>query len=191
LIFTSIFFFLMLRRPPTSTLFPYTTLFRSVDRRPAGRRAFLGLHFLRSRRRRRELRHLQHPVADRAVPPRAPALPLSRLLDQGQPQDVLQSAFPADRRLRRRNLAATRARRDSFLIRAPSRVAVKWRMLYRALRPLLFMLDPERAHGLSLESLDVLTRLGAASLAATPAPRVPVRGMGLAFPNPVDLAAGL
>src|SRR2546429_9802562 len=26
------FFFLMIRRPPRSTLFPYTTLFRSVDR---------------------------------------------------------------------------------------------------------------------------------------------------------------
>src|SRR6266508_4993777 len=31
------FFFLMIRRPPRSTLFPYTTLFRS--RRHAGRRA--------------------------------------------------------------------------------------------------------------------------------------------------------
>src|SRR5690606_41351880 len=30
------FFFVMLRRPPRSTLFPYTTLFRS-PRRPAGR----------------------------------------------------------------------------------------------------------------------------------------------------------
>src|SRR5215467_3718280 len=28
------FFFLMIRRPPRSTLFPYTTLFRSWDRRP-------------------------------------------------------------------------------------------------------------------------------------------------------------
>src|SRR5258708_35364493 len=28
------FFFLMIRRPPRSTLFPYTTLFRSADRRP-------------------------------------------------------------------------------------------------------------------------------------------------------------
>src|SRR3712207_8101751 len=28
------FFFLMIRRPPRSTLFPYTTLFRSHDRRP-------------------------------------------------------------------------------------------------------------------------------------------------------------
>src|SRR2546430_13730218 len=27
------FFFLMIRRPPRSTLFPYTTLFRSEDRR--------------------------------------------------------------------------------------------------------------------------------------------------------------
>src|SRR2546422_2784418 len=27
----SSFFFLMIRRPPRSTLFPYTTLFRSVD----------------------------------------------------------------------------------------------------------------------------------------------------------------
>src|SRR2546430_13043333 len=26
------FFFLMIRRPPRSTLFPYTTLFRSIDR---------------------------------------------------------------------------------------------------------------------------------------------------------------
>ncbi len=64
-------------------------------------------------------------------------------------------------------------------------------MLYRALRPLLFALDPETAHGLSLKSLDVLARLGIASLAATSAPRVPVRVMGLDFPNPVGLAAGL
>src|SRR3989475_7998271 len=32
----SLFFFLMIRRPPRSTLFPYTTLFRSDDR--GGRR---------------------------------------------------------------------------------------------------------------------------------------------------------
>src|SRR5256885_11215716 len=30
------FFFLMIRRPPRSTLFPYTTLFRSCGRRMAG-----------------------------------------------------------------------------------------------------------------------------------------------------------
>src|SRR5256885_13136165 len=31
------FFFLMIRRPPRSTLFPYTTLFRSVGLPPRGR----------------------------------------------------------------------------------------------------------------------------------------------------------
>src|SRR3712207_8222944 len=34
----SVSFFLMIRRPPRSTLFPYTTLFRSRPRAPAGRR---------------------------------------------------------------------------------------------------------------------------------------------------------
>src|SRR5947209_12363061 len=32
-VFCSIFFFLMIRRPPRSTLFPYTTLFRSSSMR--------------------------------------------------------------------------------------------------------------------------------------------------------------
>src|SRR6266566_1588644 len=35
LLFFFFFFFLMIRRPPRSTLFPYTTLFRSVGHRPA------------------------------------------------------------------------------------------------------------------------------------------------------------
>src|SRR3712207_7109599 len=50
------FFFLMIRRPPRSTLFPYTTLFRSVDagvadddRRLDGDLA--GVHLLLDRRR--------------------------------------------------------------------------------------------------------------------------------------------
>src|SRR3712207_7669270 len=34
-----VFFFLMIRRPPRSTLFPYTTLFRSPDLQGAGPRA--------------------------------------------------------------------------------------------------------------------------------------------------------
>src|SRR5690349_22044251 len=33
---TNVFFFLMIRRPPRSTLFPYTTLFRSLSRRLRG-----------------------------------------------------------------------------------------------------------------------------------------------------------
>ncbi len=64
-------------------------------------------------------------------------------------------------------------------------------MVYRAVRPLLFALDPETAHCLSLASLDALTRFGAASFVASAPPRIPVRVMGLDFPNPVGLAAGL
>ena len=64
-------------------------------------------------------------------------------------------------------------------------------MLYSAVRPLLFTLDPETAHCTSLASLDALSRLGAAPFLAGAAPRIPVRAMGLDFPNPVGLAAGM
>src|SRR6266851_7643278 len=37
LLYLILFFFLMIRRPPRSTLFPYTTLFRSRRRREGGR----------------------------------------------------------------------------------------------------------------------------------------------------------
>ncbi len=65
----------------------------------------LGLHLLRPRRRRRELRHLQHPVADRALPHARPPLPLPRLLDRAEPQDGLQGRVPADAGPRQRPLA--------------------------------------------------------------------------------------
>src|SRR5882762_10950222 len=48
------FFFLMIRRPPRSTLFPYTTLFRSRRALRAGLRGRdLRRHLLLHRRRRR------------------------------------------------------------------------------------------------------------------------------------------
>src|SRR2546430_11712431 len=40
--FTITFFFLMIRRPPRSTLFPYTTLFRSPQRGHARQRHLVG-----------------------------------------------------------------------------------------------------------------------------------------------------
>lgn len=59
---------------------------------------------------------------------------------------------------------------------------------YPLVRPLLFCLEPERAHHLALDGLDLLHRLRG----ARPAPRVlPRVVMGLEFPNPVGLAAGL
>jgi dihydroorotate dehydrogenase len=64
-------------------------------------------------------------------------------------------------------------------------------MLYRAVRPFLFALDPETAHSLTLKSLDCLERLGLAAIAAGPTALLPVRIMGLEFPNPVGLAAGM
>src|SRR5256714_12428238 len=44
----------MIRRPPRSTLFPYTTLFRSLPRVGAGERALLVSEELRIRQRLRE-----------------------------------------------------------------------------------------------------------------------------------------
>src|SRR3712207_7425389 len=40
-----VFFFLMIRRPPRSTLFPYTTLFRSVHNSPLSEIAVLGFEY--------------------------------------------------------------------------------------------------------------------------------------------------
>mgnify|MGYP001338126546 CR=1 FL=1 len=62
-------------------------------------------------------------------------------------------------------------------------------MLYALARPLLFALDPERAHELTLGLADAPLRLGL--LRVPRAPGTPVRAMGLEFPNAVGLAAGL
>src|SRR5689334_24695883 len=69
------FFFLMIRRPPRSTLFPYTTLFRSrgPGRRPGleqHRRAALrqDLHPRRRRLRRRPYRHAAVRTVREAFP---------------------------------------------------------------------------------------------------------------------------
>ena len=64
-------------------------------------------------------------------------------------------------------------------------------MLYPLFRPLLFSLDPERAHELAFGSLDVAAKLGVARFAISHAADDPVEVMGLRFPNRVGLAAGL
>ncbi|WP_207061074.1 quinone-dependent dihydroorotate dehydrogenase [Motiliproteus sp. SC1-56] len=63
-------------------------------------------------------------------------------------------------------------------------------MSYTLLQSLLFRLDPETAHHLSLRGLDVLERSGLSDMLFS---RVdaPVEVMGLRFPNAVGLAAGL
>ncbi len=64
-------------------------------------------------------------------------------------------------------------------------------MLYALARPLLFSLDPESAHRITLRLADAARSLRLIGLAGRAPPRMPVRAMGLEFPNPVGLAAGL
>jgi dihydroorotate dehydrogenase len=59
------------------------------------------------------------------------------------------------------------------------------------LRPLLFALEAETAHGFTLGALRALHRLGLAAGAARAAPACERSVMGITFPNPVGLAAGL
>lgn len=62
---------------------------------------------------------------------------------------------------------------------------------YALARPLLFSLDAETAHHLTLGALPMLRASGALALAAGPAVDDPVEVMGLRFRNRVGLAAGL
>ena len=63
--------------------------------------------------------------------------------------------------------------------------------LYPLFRPLLFAADPEAAHALVLDGLDMAARTGLARLGAPRLPEAPVTAMGMRFPNRVGLAAGL
>ncbi len=64
-------------------------------------------------------------------------------------------------------------------------------MLYELARPFLFHIDPETAHRLTLPSFKLVHRLGLAGLPGRTLAGRPVRALGLEFPNPVGLAAGL
>ncbi len=63
--------------------------------------------------------------------------------------------------------------------------------MYTLLRPLLFTLDAESAHHLTLESLRIAAGSGLLRSCVTAVPSLPRRVMGIDFPNPVGLAAGL
>ncbi|PTR22815.1 dihydroorotate oxidase A [Luteibacter sp. OK325] len=63
--------------------------------------------------------------------------------------------------------------------------------MYELIRPLLFALDAETAHGLTLYASDVAQRSGLSGLIATPPAPLPVHVFDIDFPNPVGLAAGL
>ncbi len=63
--------------------------------------------------------------------------------------------------------------------------------MYSLVRPVLFYLDPETAHDITLGGLNVLHSLGLAGITAPHPAADPRTVMGLVFPNPVGLAAGL
>lgn len=62
---------------------------------------------------------------------------------------------------------------------------------YSLLRPLVFQMDPERAHHLTLRLLAMAHRVGLAALLRPRIETRPIEAMGLRFPNAVGLAAGL
>jgi dihydroorotate dehydrogenase len=64
------------------------------------------------------------------------------------------------------------------------------KFLYALARPLLFSLDPEEAHNLTLPALRRAAGLGMTRMLRRPLPD-PRTVMGISFPNPVGLAAGL
>lgn len=65
------------------------------------------------------------------------------------------------------------------------------RTLYALARPVLFSLDPESSHELTLPALKRLASIGLAQNLFRSPDRDPRKVMGIDFPNPVGLAAGL
>src|SRR5690606_9822584 len=63
--------------------------------------------------------------------------------------------------------------------------------MYNLARQLLFKFTPETSHELSLDLIGAGGRLALNRLLAQRPAELRVRGMGLEFPNPVGLAAGL
>jgi dihydroorotate dehydrogenase len=63
--------------------------------------------------------------------------------------------------------------------------------MYDQIRPLLFALDAEAAHRLTLYALGVAHRSNLGRFVAKPPEDLPVAAVGISFPNPVGLAAGL
>ncbi|MDX9707362.1 MAG: quinone-dependent dihydroorotate dehydrogenase [Azospira sp.] len=64
-------------------------------------------------------------------------------------------------------------------------------MLYPLIRKFFFALDAEDAHGIGMRGISALSCSGLSCLLAQPATACTVEAMGLKFPNPVGLAAGL
>lgn len=64
-------------------------------------------------------------------------------------------------------------------------------MYYPLIKKILFRLNPETAHYLSLKTLQFAHNVGLLKNIFSPLPHSPREVMGLSFPNPIGLAAGL
>ncbi len=64
-------------------------------------------------------------------------------------------------------------------------------MLYSLAKSLMFSMDAERSHNLALSGMNVASSLGLPALFGAERLEDPVEVMGIRFPNPVGLAAGL
>tara|TARA_R110002049_G_scaffold146932_1_gene309546 strand:+ start:4860 stop:5882 length:1023 start_codon:yes stop_codon:yes gene_type:complete len=64
-------------------------------------------------------------------------------------------------------------------------------MLYKLLRAVMFQLDAEKAHHLGLKGINLLQKTGLSSLLYPKVDTASVTVMGIDFPSPVGLAAGL
>lgn len=64
-------------------------------------------------------------------------------------------------------------------------------MNYPFFRDLLFLLPPETSHNLSLGGISLAEKLKLTAMFLSEVPSAPVNVMGIDFPNPVGLAAGL
>ena len=63
--------------------------------------------------------------------------------------------------------------------------------MYKLIRPILFSLDPERAHDLTMSSLGLAGNSGLAGRLMPARVEDPLELLGLQFPNRVGLSAGL
>lgn len=63
--------------------------------------------------------------------------------------------------------------------------------MYKLVQKILFLLSPETAHHFTLSSLSVLNKLGLLKLFKPKDRGQPIEVMGIEFPNPIGLAAGL
>src|SRR2546429_1796883 len=96
----SFFFFLMIRRPPRSTLFPYTTLFRSRFNDVAnGRGSSVGIHVANVVRRKRGVFERRHHRSEEHTSELQSRLHLvcRLLLEKKKKKELKSSAAPQKR----------------------------------------------------------------------------------------------